>query len=341
MADKDDNRVGLTTTIPVEVIFAAGKKALDLNNLFIKSPGSCERVEMAEHQGFSATVCTWIKGIYATIITEKIPQLVAVTQGDCSNTQALAELLTSEKCCQVITFEYPLNRQKKLLHGQIDKLVEKFNTSWNQVNQVKRDLDQIRKKLHHLDRLCWRDNLVIGEENHSWLVAASDFWGEPWEYEKKLDQFLAKAATRQPVRHKVRLGYIGVPPIFTNLYQTIQQMDVHLVYNEVQRQFSMPTTTENSNDVNMHDLVDQYLHYTYPYGTTGRLEDINRAIKERNIHGLIHYTQSFCHHQIEDIMLRRHLQIPIITLEGDRVTPVDQRTKNRLEAFIEMLRDKI
>ncbi|RLB69292.1 MAG: 2-hydroxyacyl-CoA dehydratase, partial [Deltaproteobacteria bacterium] len=53
--------------------------------------------------------------------------------------------------------------------------------------------------------------------------------------------------------------------------------------------------------------------------------------------GLIHYTQTFCFRQIEDILFKRKLDIPVLSLEADQPGPVDGRTLTRIETFIEML----
>ncbi len=53
--------------------------------------------------------------------------------------------------------------------------------------------------------------------------------------------------------------------------------------------------------------------------------------------GLIHYVQSFCHRQIEDRLWRERMQLPILTLEADRPGKVDERTRTRIEAFMERL----
>jgi len=45
-------RVGFTTTIPVEVLLAAGKEPVDLNNLFIGSDHPQAMVEQAEEAGY-------------------------------------------------------------------------------------------------------------------------------------------------------------------------------------------------------------------------------------------------------------------------------------------------
>lgn len=86
------------------------------------------------------------------------------------------------------------------------------------------------------------------------------------------------------------------------------------------------------------DLVDQYEHYTYPYRVWGRIEDIRRAIAERKLAGLIHYVQSFCYRQMEDVILRESLPVPMLTLEGDEPGVLDARSHVRLESFVEMLR---
>jgi len=89
------------------------------------------------------------------------------------------------------------------------------------------------------------------------------------------------------------------------------------------------------------ELVDQYLEYTYPFDINGRIQDINQAIQERELDGLIHYTQTFCYRQIYDIILRESLKIPILTLEGDRPGPIDSRTALRIETFVDILSDPV
>ncbi|MPN49030.1 hypothetical protein SDC9_196643 [bioreactor metagenome] len=103
-----------------------------------------------------------------------------------------------------------------------------------------------------------------------------------------------------------------------------------MVFNEVQRQFAMPNVVE--------DLVEQYRLYTYPYGVFGRIKDIQAEIEKRNIDGIIHYVQSFCFRQIEDMIFREKLDVPILTIEGDKPGRVDARTKLRIDSFLEMLK---
>ena len=86
------------------------------------------------------------------------------------------------------------------------------------------------------------------------------------------------------------------------------------------------------------DIVEQYRKYTYPYGIFYRLEDIKTEIKQRKLDGIIHYVQSFCFRQIEDMIIREKFDVPVLTIEGDNPAKVDARTKLRIESFLEMLR---
>jgi benzoyl-CoA reductase/2-hydroxyglutaryl-CoA dehydratase subunit BcrC/BadD/HgdB len=321
--------VGLTSTIPVEIVLAAGCKPLDLNNIFITSRAPEKLIQQAEQAGFAHNICAWIKGIYSVTLLHRIPCVIAVTGGDCSNTTALAEVL-ERRGVRVIPFDFPLNRDREFLRGQMENLSRALGAPWSEVERLRTRLSTIRRKLQELDRLTYEENLVSGAENHLFLVTSSDFKSDPDAYENELDRFLREAAARSPREESIRLGYLGVPPIFSDLYEFTESLGARVVFNEIQRQFSMPWADG--------DVVDQYLKYTYPYGIRGRLDDIRKAIEERHLEGLIHYTQTFCFRQIYDILLRESLPLPILTIEGDKPGKVDSRTAIRLETFVEMLR---
>jgi len=323
------DKVGFTTSIPVEIILAAGKVPVDLNNIFINSEKARQLVDVAEDAGYPRNTCGWIKGLYAVALENDLQSVIAVMQGDCSNTQALMETLQL-KNIDIIPFAYPFDRDKESLRGQMDKLIKIFKVDWKSVNQVKSNLDRIRGLCREIDLMTWHDNLVSGCENHYYLVSSSDFNGDPVQYEQDLLSFISEARSRKPYQEKVRLAYIGVPPIFTDLYTGLESMGARVVYNEVQRQFSMPFDTN--------DIVEQYCQYTYPYGAFARLEDIQDQLALRKVDGIIHYTQTFCFRQIEDIIYRQKIKLPFLTLEGDKPGKMDARSRMRLEAFVSMLK---
>jgi benzoyl-CoA reductase/2-hydroxyglutaryl-CoA dehydratase subunit BcrC/BadD/HgdB len=321
--------VGLTSTIPVEVVFAAGLKPLDLNNLFITSEKREQFLKQAEVAGFAHNICAWIKGIYSTVLSHNVQSVIAVTGGDCSNTLALAEVL-ERRGIRIIPFHYPLYRDRDSLWKQIDGLRQTLGATWSGIQEVRKRVDRIREKLRELDRLTYEEALVTGFENHLFLVTSSDFGSDMEAYESRLDHFLKEARQRAPVVESIRLGYLGVPPVLDGMYEFLESLGARVVFNEVQRQFSLPFKDA--------DMVEQYLKYTYPYGIAARIEDVKRAIEERRLDGLIHYTQTFCFRQIYDIIFRESLAVPLLTIEGDRPGRLDSRTQIRLETFVEMLK---
>jgi len=331
-------KVGITTTVPIEVIYAAGHIPVDLNNAFISRSDHQRLVEEAELAGFPRNFCAWIKGIYGTVLeTEDLDTVIAVTQGDCSNTHALMEILQM-KGIEVIPFAYPYERDYDMLRMQMHKLMQRMETEWGSVSETMDRLDAIRAKAHEIDEITWRDGLVRGYENHLYLVSCSDMEGDPEAFEDKLEGFLEEVRTRDGGSRGdgqdglVRLGYVGVPPIAPEIYDYLESMGARVVYNETQRQFSLPFDTR--------DLVEKYLLYSYPYSIFYRLTDIERELKKRKLDGVLHYVQSFCFRQVEDMILRQSLSLPVLTVELDHSTRLDARTRMRLENFVSMLRGK-
>jgi len=323
--------IGFTTSIPVEIIFGAGLKPVDLNNIFITDKNAAKLVEEAENDGFPRNTCSWIKGIYSAVLNSKdIDTVISVVEGDCSNARALSEVfnLKGIKC---IPFSYPNSKSYQALKAEMEKLCKEFDTDFEQACNIKKQLDSVRKRLAYLDELTWKHNKVTGFENHIWQVSSSDFDGDYRAFGEKLEREIAVMENREAFSEKVRLGYIGVPPINGDLYDLVETLGARIVYNEVQRQFTMADSVE------IDDIVEVYRTFTYPYDIYGRIRDIKNQIEKRKIDGIIHYTQAFCFRGIEDIIIRNELDVPVLTLEGDRPGEVDSRSRLRIESFIDML----
>jgi benzoyl-CoA reductase/2-hydroxyglutaryl-CoA dehydratase subunit BcrC/BadD/HgdB len=324
------SKLGLTTTIPVEVVLAAGLIPVDLNNVFITAPDARERVARAEAKGLPRTICAWVKGIYTSLTDHpEIQAVLVATQGDCSYTQALGEILEQESR-EVIHFKFPYPRNRERLKQEIEALMARLGTNWQAVARVQDRLAPVRRLLRELDRLTWETGQVTGQENFQFLIASSDFDSDLEGYEARLTALVAEAARRPGRRGVVRLGLAGIPPIFSDLWGYLTELDADVVFNEMPRQFSMPYDTA--------DLVEQYWRYTYPYDISCRLADLTEAATVRQLDGIIHYTQSFCFRQMFDQTMRQHLPVPVLTIEGDGPTPLDARTRLRLEAFVDVLR---
>jgi len=314
----------------VEAVLAAGLVPVDLNNLFVTSPGALSRVSAAETAGFPRTICAWVKGIYATLQAHpEIKAVIVACQGDCSYTQALGEILEAQSR-EVIHFKYPYPRERGQLQQELDYLLARLGTTAAEAARVQARLEPLRRDLRRLDRLTWETGQVRGQENFLYLINASDFASSPRAYARKVAGFLRQAAKRPHASAPVRLGLVGIPPIFTDLWDYLEELGAAVVFNEMPRQFSMPYPGL--------DLAEQYLRYTYPYDVRGRLTDLEQAVRERRLDGLVHYTQSFCFRQMFDQIIRKRLAVPVLTIEGDRPTPLDSRTRMRLEAFVDVLR---
>ena len=323
-----DPRAGITTTIPCEVLFAAAVRPIDLNNVFITDPEPLSLIEQAEQAGFPSNLCCWIKGIYAAARKHGIRRVIGVVQGDCSNTHALMEIWQTEGL-DVVEFAFPYDRDRAVLDAEIDRLCRAFGTTRAAAETVRSTLAAIRAKAHEVDRLCWQDGLAGGDESHLWTISCSDFNGNYEQFDREISDFLQAVRTRRPRRPAIRLGLAGIPPICSDLYRIVREYDAEIVFNEMQRQFSMPYPAA--------DLCEQYTRYLYPYDIFARIDDLAAEIVRRRLDGLIHYVQSFCFRQMHDRIIRERLHLPILTLECDRPGPMDGRSRTRIEAFLEMI----
>ena len=253
--------VGFTTTIPLEILFAGGAQPCDLNNIFVSHEDPLHYIALAEKDGFPKSMCNWIKGLYGVVRESRIETVVTVLEGDCSNTRALAEILTY-KGVRTIPFSFPYERDREDLARQIAKFGAVFGVDSAQLRAVDAGLQAVRRDLAEIDRLTWAERRVTGFENHLWQLCASDMEGAFEAYGQKARSFLDHARKRQPASG-IPIGYVGVPPISPDLYEFVEESGCHSSYNEVQRQFALPYFSG--------DIVDRYLHYTYPYGIFARL----------------------------------------------------------------------
>lgn len=325
-------KIGLTTTVPVEVLIAAGYTPVDLNNVFVTSEDYLKYIDIAERDGFPKSLCAWIKGLYGACIENDIKEIVGVMEGDCSNTKVLIEVLQL-KGIKVYPFSFPHSHKLEDVEHEIKKFMNIFSVTLEEVENVRRELGDIRKLAKKLDELTYIDDKANGFENHLYQVSTSDFNTDKDRFKEELKTYIEDIKKRGPINKKLRLGYIGVPPMTADIYEFVEGLNASFVYNEVQREFAFPRSEKASN------IFEQYYDYTYPYNTEFRIIELKKQIEERKLDGIIHYTQAFCHRSVEDIVLKKKLDIPILNIEGDKLNSLDARTKLRLEAFLDMLLD--
>jgi len=324
-------KIGITTTVPTEVLMAAGYQPVDLNNIFISDTDPERLVRLAEMDGFPLNCCSWIKGIYGVCMESDIDTVLCVTTGDCSNTLMLMEVLRL-KGFETIPFAYPEQPNAGQVQAAIEKLAAALGTDLAAAEETKKELQPSRKLAHTLDSLTWREGVVSGFENHLWLVSASDFNGDYQLYYTQVHELIDDCHKRPSYpQDMLRIAYIGVPAVYgRDLYNFLEENGARVVFNEIQRQFAMPQPGNS--------LAQQYTSYTYPYSINQRIDDIAAELERRRIDGVVHYVQAFCHRGIGDIIFRSALKLPILTLEGNDDFWLNQHIKTRLEAFIDMLK---
>jgi benzoyl-CoA reductase/2-hydroxyglutaryl-CoA dehydratase subunit BcrC/BadD/HgdB len=323
-------KIGITTTVPIEILIAAGYQPVDLNNILVADPDPGRLINTAERAGFPLNCCSWIKGIYGVCMEYGIDTVLGVTGGDCSNTIMLTEVLKL-KGCRTMSFAYPDKSDSNAMQTTLESLATTLSTTLEAAENVRNKLKQCRDLALQLDEMTWRQNTVSGGENHLWLVTTSDFNTDIKKYEKEIKELVNTCSQRQPFPSgQLRLAYIGVPAVYAGeLYNYIELNGARVVFNEVQRQFAMPEPGKS--------LAEQYTNYTYPYSIHERLNDIRTEIQRRQIDGVIHYVQAFCHRGIADIVFRNTLNLPILTLEGNDDFSMNNHVKTRIEAFLDML----
>ena len=323
-------KIGITTTVPIEVLMAAGYQPVDLNNVLVSDPDPGRLITIAERAGFPLNCCSWIKGIYGVCLDQGIRDVICVTSGDCSNTIMLMETLKL-KGLNAIPFAYPDSPDPRLMQRTLEALAATLGTTLEDAHKIRDELKTSRDLALKLDELTWKQNTVSGRENHLWLVSASDFNQDFRKYRRELQALLEACSRRQPhPSGQLRLAYIGVPPIYAReLYSFIEKHGARVVFNEVQRQFAMPRPGKS--------LAEQYSNYTYPYSIHERLTDIKTEILRRRVDGVIHYVQAFCHRGIGDIIFRDAIDLPVLTLEGNADFFLNNHVKTRIEAFLDMI----
>jgi len=323
-------KIGITTTIPVEVLIAAGYQPVDLNNILVADPDPGRLITIAERAGFPLNCCSWIKGIYGVCLDYGINDVICVTSGDCSNTIMLMETLKL-KGLNAIPFAYAERPDIQRMQYTIEVLAATLGTTLEDADKVRDELKAARDLALKLDELTWQQNTVSGWENHLWLVSASDFNQDFRKYRRELQGLLEACSRRQPYPvGQLKLAYIGVPSVYAReLYPFIEKHGARVVFNEVQRQFALPGPGKS--------LAEQYSSYTYPYSIHERLRDIKTELNRRQVDGVIHYVQAFCHRGIGDIIFRDAIDLPVLTLEGNDDFFLNSHIKTRIEAFLDML----
>lgn len=325
-----EETVAISSTLPIEAVYASGRAVMDLNNRFIASADPAAYLASAARAGLPRTFCAWTRGVFAAALDSGCARIVLVGGGDCTHARVMGERLAALGL-PVSHFSFPFTPDRAFLKRETEDLCARLGTTLPAAERTHRAFAPIRAALRELDELTFDGGRVGGFENHVRLIAGSDLAGDPARFAAELDAFLRAARRRRRAAGRtVRLGVIGIPPVFPDLHSLLEEGGAAVVYNELSYEFSMAEPAKN--------LLDQYMNYTYPYALDLRLERIRREAARRNLDGLVHYSQSFCFHRTEHEFFAERLGLPVVLVEGHDPGPVDPRTRTRLHAFLESFR---
>ena len=327
----DDRRVGLFSTVPLEILLAAGLRPLDVNNAFVGHAEPRTLLDRAEAAGLPRTLCAWTRGLYATTLALGLRRIVVVTAGDCSANRAMAELLRDQGV-DVIPFRYPLaDRTAAGVGAALRDFAAALGTTLEAAEARREELVPLRAALERLDRLTWEEGRIPGGENHRRLVSSSDLGGgDAARFLAEIEAAIQGAPGRPEAMGGPRLGLFGVPPALSDLHEAVETAGAQIVFNEVASDFAMIPPAPN--------LVEQVRRYAYPYGVAARGARAIREAERRGVEAWIVYDQAFCHHALETPAVDRLLGArPRLHLEGDVPGPVAGRDRIRIEAFVRTL----
>jgi predicted CoA-substrate-specific enzyme activase len=324
---------GITGTLPIEVLLAAGRRVLDLNNAFVTAPSPLGLLDDAHRLGLAPTQCAWTRGIVGAAVSPGlVDEVVVVARGDCTQNRMLLDLLPALGGPPTLAFEFPPERGDVVrLRREIDRFAAALGVDVAAVQAAYDGLRPLRNALAELDRLTWQEGTVTGHENALLLVSATDLGGDRVTYEARVAALLQQAAQRSPRDWSHRVAVFGVPPIVPDLHDHLETRGAKVVLNETQRDFAQLEPAD--------DPAVQYAErYAYAYSIHDRLAAFLPELRRRRVDGVVVYQQSFCHHNAETEAVTRALAgVPLVVLEADGPAGLDAAARLRLDAFLAAL----
>jgi predicted CoA-substrate-specific enzyme activase len=332
MSRRTRRRIGIFSTLPVEVLLAAGHLPVDVNNLFVthEDPGALLRT--ADDAGVPRTLCAWTRGLFGATIAANLAEVVVVPSGDCTNNVTMAQLL-GRVGVRVHTFHFPLSPhgREEAMQEELGRFAASLGTDLPAVQRQWEELREVRHLLAEVDRAGAEGRLDPGR-TRLLLLESTDFSGQPSLYARRLRRALDEADGRQPFPG-LPVAVFGVPTILTDLPDVLAGVGLRVVAWETERDFAMVRPVES--------LAEQYLDYAYPYGVEARLERFLPLLEARRVEGVVINAQSFCHHNLELQRVGRALAgYPTLVVEADAPGPVEPRDRIRLEGFARLVRER-
>lgn len=325
-----DNRIGIFSTVPLEPILAAGLVPVDVNNQFVHTLDPREILFQSDAAGLPRSLCAWTRGLFTATLSSGLRRVVVVPEGDCTNNVTMARLL-ERRGIDVVEFRYPVGARDRgqALVEELERFCRRLGTSLSEARQAFEQLRPVRSLLAEVDRACWQERRIPGSEARLFLLESTDMRGNPSLFARRLERALADSASRPP-QPGPAVAIFGVPTALADLQSRIEAAGGFVALCETEHDFAMLPPSQ--------EMEAQFLAYAYPYGIGTRLARFKRLLEERSISGVVIYSQSFCHHNLEQSRVERELASwPCLVIEADVPSRLPARDSIRLESFVSLL----
>ncbi len=306
-------KIGITALVPPELIYGCGGVSFDVNNA------------IPESKIYPRTkLCAWTAIWKEMLINRqpKIDSLIVVAGGDCHNA-----LVDGQKVAMsgipAHFFFYPFDGDPEYLESQLLEVSEflgdiKYADKFKEIRKLK-ELGQDIDKKRSLGKISPCEAFRI-------LISSSDLMGNPDKWRRAIS-----SARENNININNRVAMIGVPPIYHDFHDSAQSLGLQIIFDELPYEFIRHAGTD------IKKIARDYCNYTFARPLYFRLDFLQKELEKRKVDGIIHYTQFACHHTLEDEIMRRELDYPILTIQGDLPGKTPSQIKLRLEAFREML----
>ncbi|MEM3342074.1 MAG: 2-hydroxyacyl-CoA dehydratase family protein [Thermoplasmata archaeon] len=324
----DSKRIGITALVPPEIIYGCGHVPVDLNNLVVKN-----REVVPEER-----LCAWAAG-WRNIVLEGIADVdavVVVAGGDCHNSLVEGQKLEMEGI-PVHYYSYPFDGSAEKMYEENLNLV-RFLGGIIKPNAMK-DIVRIKKKVKEIDNLrC--EGVIESSRAFELMVSSSDMGSDLQAFEQRVDALLDEAKRvsggeeRATKKAFIRAALLGVPPIFPDFHKKCHELGIQIVFDE------MPFEFVRLSGHDIRSLSESYASYSFALPLKERFLMLKKHLNDRNAEAIIHYTQYACHHVLEDSMIRKVFEIPVLTLQGDLPGITPEAVLLRLESLAQLHRWK-
>ena len=149
-----------------------------------------------------------------------------------------------------------LQNRQEVFARPVGKACRLPGVDYARAEEMKHCLDSVCAKIHEIDKLTWMEQPGNGRGKPHLDGICKRFDGGLHGFRRTRLTILKIAQGRTPISHDLRIGVIGIPAICEDLYSFLTSLGGTRVFNEIQRQFSMPYQTKT--------LVEQYSHIRIP-----------------------------------------------------------------------------